>query len=349
LGDQSYLDDQTLWDPSTPATPLQASIPLCTHPCSICLVVPCLCDVFRSASRISNVTSSIGSSVSRVTPESGCATPFLDATVLPLLDATVPFWDNLGSGFMEFVPRSSTQPNDDSAIASSLASASPSRRSSFWQSSLSLHASTRPSPAPLHDVINDVVSSRATVMADVTEPVTPIPSPTPGRHVRKASLAAISRLLQPCRSAAASKSTPREDSASCLDENADSVSGTASDSSDSEDWQHNARPSPLKPRPAAAKRLRAICNASDANASDASIGLSAAPQLGDKKYRCPHCAFSCNDSGNIVRHRRRHGTEKPYACGTCSRGFINSSNRRKHEKSCRGGSQEERGPGGGPS
>jgi hypothetical protein len=52
-------------------------------------------------------------------------------------------------------------------------------------------------------------------------------------------------------------------------------------------------------------------------------------------YSCAQCGFQCRDSGNIVRHRRRHGTERPYACHQhCGRGYINSSNRRKHEQAC---------------
>jgi hypothetical protein len=51
-------------------------------------------------------------------------------------------------------------------------------------------------------------------------------------------------------------------------------------------------------------------------------------------FVCEVCGFQCNDSGNIVRHRRRHGGDRPYKCGHCDRDFINSSNRRKHERSC---------------
>jgi hypothetical protein len=73
-----------------------------------------------------------------------------------------------------------------------------------------------------------------------------------------------------------------------------------------------------------------------------SSGQLATPTRGRRKsiHTCEECGFSCRDSANIIRHRRRHGTHRPYACVTCGKGFINSSNRRKHEKKCRDSRQD---------
>jgi hypothetical protein len=57
-------------------------------------------------------------------------------------------------------------------------------------------------------------------------------------------------------------------------------------------------------------------------------------RYGRRTYTCEVCGFTCKDSGNIVRHRRRHNPERKYTCAVCGRGFDNSSNYKKHEQRC---------------
>lgn len=57
-------------------------------------------------------------------------------------------------------------------------------------------------------------------------------------------------------------------------------------------------------------------------------------RYGLRTYTCEVCGFTCKDSGNIVRHRRRHDPQRKYVCSVCGRGFNNSSNYKKHEQRC---------------
>ncbi len=65
--------------------------------------------------------------------------------------------------------------------------------------------------------------------------------------------------------------------------------------------------------------------------------LSAKPTPSGSKMTTRVC-YECNMifgwSSNYQRHMRIHTKEHPFQCMHCSRGFSNSSNRRKHERRC---------------
>lgn len=57
-------------------------------------------------------------------------------------------------------------------------------------------------------------------------------------------------------------------------------------------------------------------------------------KLGNKyRYYCA-CGYGSNNRSNMSRHKRTHTRIKPYKCMHCGCGFVSSTNRRRHEKTC---------------
>ena len=50
-----------------------------------------------------------------------------------------------------------------------------------------------------------------------------------------------------------------------------------------------------------------------------------------KKYVCPVCGKSFNQSGNLNRHRVVHTKERPFRCNICGKGFSQKSHVRTHQ------------------
>ena len=55
--------------------------------------------------------------------------------------------------------------------------------------------------------------------------------------------------------------------------------------------------------------------------------------LGQKRFKCDQCEFSCLQSFGLVRHKYIHGKEKPYQCVMCPKQFIVPSKLREHQRS----------------
>ena len=52
-------------------------------------------------------------------------------------------------------------------------------------------------------------------------------------------------------------------------------------------------------------------------------------------WRCVICQKASNMKANMVRHTLIHTGEKPFPCRLCHLSFSVSSNRTRHEKTCR--------------
>lgn len=54
--------------------------------------------------------------------------------------------------------------------------------------------------------------------------------------------------------------------------------------------------------------------------------------LGQKRFKCDKCDFSCIQSFDLVKHKYIHGGEKPYKCKLCPKQFTRPARLREHER-----------------
>ena len=54
--------------------------------------------------------------------------------------------------------------------------------------------------------------------------------------------------------------------------------------------------------------------------------------LGQKRFKCDQCDFSCIQSFDLVKHKYIHGGEKPYKCVLCPKQFTRPARLREHQR-----------------
>lgn len=54
--------------------------------------------------------------------------------------------------------------------------------------------------------------------------------------------------------------------------------------------------------------------------------------LGQKRFKCDQCDFSCIQSFDLVKHKYIHGGEKPYKCDMCPKQFTRPARLREHQR-----------------